>query len=88
MANTTTVQLRIESSGAGNVYFLRTGQRAVHAWPISPRRFPTLDAMVAEASRVAERKLGAGNFHPDVLVSTPETRAAHVRALMALPVTE
>ncbi len=71
----TRIVVTVGSSGSAGVYFCRTGQRPVHAWPLSARRFPTHIDMVAEAVRIAEMKLGAGNFNPDVVLDTHESRA-------------
>jgi hypothetical protein len=81
--NIAQITVFVHASGNAEVYFHYIGGRPTMAWPLAASRYPTHVDMVAKAVEVAERKLGAGAFNPDVAVSTPQTRAAAAAACMA-----
>jgi hypothetical protein len=83
MNNVATILVLVESSGNAGVYFRHIGCTPRLAQPLAAFRYPTHVDMVAKALEVAARKLGEGNFNPDVEISTPESRARKSAELMA-----
>ncbi len=83
MSNVNHISVFVYKGGNGEVNFHSGNTHPVMAWPLAKSRYPTTIDMVAKAIEVATRKLGEGNFCPDIEVSTPESRAARVAEMMA-----